>query len=62
LIVATGFRSELGFLRELRIQLDAAIAAWTDYRTAVAALATGNQSDPALGNPHFVSSERMRPI
>jgi len=35
------------------------IAAWTDYRTAVAALATGNQSDPALGNPHFVSSERI---
>jgi len=35
------------------------VAAWTDYRTAVAALATGDQSDPALGNPHFVSSERI---
>jgi hypothetical protein len=35
------------------------IAAWTDYRTAVADLATGDQSDPALGNPRFVSSERI---
>ena len=35
------------------------VAAWTDYRTAVAALATGDQSDPALGNPRFVSSERI---
>jgi hypothetical protein len=35
------------------------VAAWTNYRTAVAALASGEQSDPALGNPHFVSSERI---
>ena len=35
------------------------VAAWTHYRTVVAALATGDQSDPALGNPHFVSSERI---
>jgi hypothetical protein len=35
------------------------VAAWTDYRTAVATLATGDQSDPALGNPRFVSSERI---
>jgi hypothetical protein len=35
------------------------VAAWADYRAAVAALATGDQSDPALGNPHFVSSERI---
>src|SRR5260370_35842308 len=35
------------------------VAAWTDYRTAVAALATSDQSDPVLGNPHFVSSERI---
>jgi hypothetical protein len=34
------------------------VAAWADYRTAVAALATSDQSDPALGNPRFVSSER----
>jgi hypothetical protein len=37
------------------------VAAWTDYRAAVAALATGDQSDPALGNPRFVSSERIAP-
>jgi hypothetical protein len=35
------------------------VAAWTDYRTAVAALATSDQSDPVLGNPHLVSSERI---
>jgi hypothetical protein len=37
------------------------VAAWTDYRTAVAAFATGDQSDPALGNSRFVSSERIAP-
>lgn len=35
------------------------VAAWTDYRTAIAALATGDPSDPALGDPRFVSSERI---
>ena len=35
------------------------VAAWSDYRTAVAALAMGDDSDPALGNPHFVSSDRI---
>ena len=35
------------------------VAAWRDYRTAVAALAMGEDSDPALGNPHFVSSNRI---
>ena len=35
------------------------VAAWADYRTAVAALAESDQSDPVLGNPHFVSSERI---
>jgi hypothetical protein len=35
------------------------VAAWADYRTAVAALAESNQSDPVLGNPRFVSSERI---
>jgi hypothetical protein len=37
------------------------IAAWSQYRTAVAALAMGDASDPALGNPRFVSSERISP-
>ncbi len=35
------------------------IAAWRHYRAEVAALATGDASDPELGNPRFVSSERM---
>jgi hypothetical protein len=35
------------------------VAAWTDYRTAVTTLATGDQSDPALGDRRFVSSERI---
>jgi hypothetical protein len=35
------------------------VAAWADYRTAVAALAESDQSDPVLGNPRFVSSERI---
>jgi hypothetical protein len=35
------------------------VAAWTHYRAAVAALATGQQSDPSLGDPHFVSTDRI---
>ncbi len=35
------------------------VTAWRHYRAAVAALAMGEESDPALGNPHFVSSERI---
>jgi hypothetical protein len=35
------------------------VTSWRQYRAAVAVLATGNESDPALGDPHFVSSERM---
>ena len=35
------------------------VAAWTDYRTAVTALAQGDQSNPDLGDPRFVSSERI---
>jgi hypothetical protein len=35
------------------------IAAWRHYRAEVAALAIGDASDPPLGNPRFVSSERM---
>jgi hypothetical protein len=33
--------------------------AWTDYRNAIAALATGKVSDPSLGNSRFVSSARV---
>jgi hypothetical protein len=33
--------------------------AWIDYKAAVRALATGTASDPPLGNPLFVSSQRI---
>jgi hypothetical protein len=35
------------------------VAGWRHYRAEVAALATGNESDPALGDPRFVSSGRI---
>jgi hypothetical protein len=35
------------------------VTSWTSYRAAVAALATSNDSDPGLGDPRFVSSERI---
>lgn len=35
------------------------VAAWRHYRDAVSALATSEASDPALGSPRFVSSERI---
>ena len=37
------------------------VASWVDYRDAVAALAISAQSDPMLGDPRFVSAERIRP-
>jgi len=35
------------------------VSAWTDYKSAVKALAIGNAADPSLGDPHFVSSDRI---
>jgi hypothetical protein len=35
------------------------VAAWADYKAAVRALAMGAASDPALGDPRFVSSDRI---
>jgi hypothetical protein len=35
------------------------VHAWTDYRDAISLLATGQESDPSLGNPRFVSSARV---
>lgn len=35
------------------------VVAWAHYRTAVAALATSGLSDPTLGDPRFVSSDRI---
>jgi hypothetical protein len=37
------------------------VAAWTDYKTAVRSLAMGTASDPGLGDPRFVSSDRISP-
>jgi hypothetical protein len=33
------------------------VAAWMNYQAAVRGLATGAASDPALGDPRFVSSQ-----
>jgi hypothetical protein len=35
------------------------VTAWRQYRSAVAALATGDGSDPSLGDSRFVSSDRI---
>lgn len=37
------------------------VASWVDYRDAVAMLAMSDQSDARLGDPRFVSAERIRP-
>jgi hypothetical protein len=37
------------------------IANWTAYKAAVKTLARGSDSDPALGDPRFVSSKRISP-
>jgi hypothetical protein len=34
-------------------------AAWTEYKSAVRALAMGTRSDPSLGSPSFVSAHRI---
>ncbi len=37
------------------------VTAWSGYEAAVRALATGTASDPALGDPRFVSTDRIDP-
>ncbi len=37
------------------------VTVWTVYKAAVRALALGSASDPALGDPRFVSSQRISP-
>lgn len=37
------------------------VASWVEYRDAVAMLAMSGQSDARLGDPRFVSAERIRP-
>ena len=35
------------------------VRAWADYKVAVRALATGAEADPVLGDPQFVSAQRV---
>jgi hypothetical protein len=43
------------------VETEKFVRAWRDYEVAVRRLATGALSDPALGDPHFVSSDRIGP-
>jgi hypothetical protein len=43
------------------VETEKFVSAWRDYQAAVRMLATGTLSDPALGDPHFVSSDRIDP-
>ena len=43
------------------VETEKFVRAWRDYQAAVRTLATGRQSDPALGDAHFVSSDRIDP-
>jgi hypothetical protein len=43
------------------VETEKFVRAWRDYQAAVRMLATGTLSDPALGDPHFVSSDRIDP-
>ncbi|MBV9564190.1 MAG: hypothetical protein JOY90_27660 [Bradyrhizobium sp.] len=43
------------------VETEKFVAAWTSYRAAIAALATGQASDPRLGDSRFVSSQRISP-
>jgi hypothetical protein len=37
------------------------VTSWIGYRNAIAALAISSESDPVLGDPRFVSAERISP-
>jgi hypothetical protein len=43
------------------VETEKFVHAWTDYSSAIAALARGRESDPLLGNQNFVSSARISP-
>jgi hypothetical protein len=43
------------------VETEKFVRAWRDYQVAVRTLAAGALSDPALGDPHFVSSDRIGP-
>jgi hypothetical protein len=38
------------------------VTSWIEYRNAIAVLAMSSKFDPALGDPRFVSAERMSPL
>jgi hypothetical protein len=41
------------------VETEKFVTAWTAYKTAIRALATGTASDPQLGDRSFVSSSRI---
>jgi len=41
------------------VETERFVVAWSNYEEAVRKLATGTTSDPALGDPHFVSANRL---
>jgi hypothetical protein len=41
------------------VETEKFVRVWTDYKAAVRALAMGSASDPSLGDPGFVSSDRI---
>ena len=41
------------------VETEQFVTTWTNYKAAVRALAVGTASDPSLGDPHFVSSDRI---
>lgn len=43
------------------IETEKFLVSWQSYKSSVATLAMGSASDPALGDPRFVSSERIGP-
>jgi hypothetical protein len=43
------------------VQTSKFVTEWTAYKSAVRVLATGSASDPALGDPRFVSAQRIAP-
>jgi hypothetical protein len=43
------------------VETEKFVREWRGYQAAVRTLATGTLSDPAPGDPHFVSSERIDP-
>lgn len=43
------------------VETEKFVVAWTAYKAAIARLVTGRASDPTLGDPRFVSANRIAP-